>query len=350
MQPNEQKQEIVKSEPLALYMRKPEVLEKFIGLFPDDKTANRYIQSVLILVQTSEPGDYSLQNCSNLSILRGALRAASLRVSLDPALHQAFLIPRNNRKSGKLEANFQLHYAEIRNRAMRTGRYWFINVSPIYEGCEVFENIYNGLHQVKLANGLMTAPGTQDGFISVSEKRGKVIGWLGYFETTKGAKATAYMSVEDIEKHVSKHNPYWASSFGWKNSRATMEQKTVLLALLKKADLGDPTMDEIKNIVDEDEHESDGPDLAAIDALEGHAVEIKAEAQPIEMSEAEARYVDAGEVLTPKGARLADCTDEVLKVAAKSANHPEVAKAAQERLDYKAAKTAEIERNISDLY
>lgn len=245
--------EIVKSEPLHVFLRKPEVVEKFIGLFPNDTAANRYIQSVLILVQSSEPGDYSLMNCSNESILRSALRAVSLRVSVDPAVRQAWLVPRKNGKTGKVEASLQLHYSELRNRAMRTNRYSFINVSPVYEGCEVFENIYNGLHQVKLASGIMTAPSQQDGFVSVSERRGKVIGWLGYSRTTRGAEQTVYMSVADIEKHISTHNPYWSSSKAWKQNRSTMEQKTVLLALLRKSDLGDPALGEVREILSEGE-------------------------------------------------------------------------------------------------
>lgn len=244
---------IVKKEPLEIFMSKPETVSKFIGLFSNEQEVRRYVQSVIILVNSSDPGEYSLMNCTNESILNSALRAVSLRVSVDPAVRQAWLVPRRNKKNGnQLEANLQLHYAEIRNRAMRTNRYWFINVSPVYEGETVMVNVYSGFHQIKLANGLMTSPTQQDGFVPVNQRRGKRIGWLGYFKTKKGEEQTVYMSTEDIVAFVTLHNPYWTSSLSWKNNRDIMEQKTVLLALLRKADLGDPDMAEVKDIINAD--------------------------------------------------------------------------------------------------
>lgn len=241
---------VKQDEPLEEFLARPEIVNQFISLFGSDGPAKRYVRSVAILVSMSDPGEYSLRNCTNLSIFNSALRAATLRVSLDPALRQAYLVPRHNKKNnGALEANLQLHYAEIRNRAMRTGRYSFINVSPIYEGEVVTVNIYSGIHQVILKNGLVTAPTQRDGFVPVSERRGRVIGWLGYFRTTKGAEQTVYMSIEDIIAHVTIYNPSWAGSSSWKNNRVAMERKTVLLALLRQADLGDPDMAEVRDII-----------------------------------------------------------------------------------------------------
>ena len=239
-------------EPLHEFMKRPDVLDKFKGLFPSDYAAKRHIQSVLLLVASAEPGEYSLQNCSNVSVLRSALRAASLRVSVDPAVRQAWLVPRKNGKTGKLEAGLQLHYNEIRNRAMRTNRYRFINVSPVYAGETVLENIYTGLYLVKLASGLMTSPTEIDGFVDVNERRGIHQGWIGYSETIRGARQMIYMSVIDIEGFVTAHNPYWRNSPGWKNNRKVMEQKTVLLALLRKSDLGDPAMSEIRSMLEKE--------------------------------------------------------------------------------------------------
>ena len=268
--------EITKNEPLHIFMRRPEVLEKFIGLFPDDKQANRFIQSVLILVQSADPGDYSLANCSNESVLRSALRAAALRVSVDPAVRQAWLVPRKNRKTGKIEANLQLHYIELQNRAMRTNRYRTINVSPVYEDETVLQDIYSGLHRVQLKNGLITIPGDLNGFVPVNERAGKYKGWLGYSKTVRGAEQTVYMSVDDIEKFVAQHNPYWTTSKAWKENRKVMEQKTVLLALLRKADLGDPAMEEVREIVNEiDPHEDETVDaeiMSDTNATSGSAV------------------------------------------------------------------------------
>ena len=228
---------IEKAAPATLqeYMRQPAVIERFSGLLGNQREAEKYIQSVLIAVTTSENAD--LLECSHVSIARAALRAASLELSCDPAVKQAWLVPYNNRKTNKKEANFQPHYNGLRTLAMRTGRYSVINVSPIYEGSEVFEDVYTGLHVVQLDNGLNTSPEQVSRLRSVSARKGKVIGWLGYYRTTRGMEKTVYMSVEDIQTHIAKYNQYWQKSKAWRDHRETMEMKTVLLALLRTADL-----------------------------------------------------------------------------------------------------------------
>lgn len=250
-----------KTESLAEFLKRPDILERFAYLYPTQDAAKRHIQSVLIQVASSDPGEYSLQNCSHESVLKSALRAASLRVSVDPAIRQAWLVPRKNKKTNRLECNLQLHYAEVLNRAVRTGVYMWINVGPVYEGETVYQDVYSGFHQVQLAGGLMTSPTLGNGFIKVGERQGKVIGWLGYYETMKRAKCTVYMSIEDIVAFISLHNPYWTTSKAWRENRQTMEQKTVLLSLLRKADLGDPKMQEVRQIVN-DEYE---PEAETID-------------------------------------------------------------------------------------
>jgi recombination protein RecT len=350
-----QNTQLAKSEPLQIYMRKPEVVEKFIGLFPNDRAANRFIQSVLILVQTSDPGDYSLQNCSNESVLRSALRAASLRVSVDPALRQAWLVPRFNGKTRSLEAGLQLHYAEIYNRAMRTGRYQVINVSAVYEGERVFENIYTGFHQIALPSEampdglLMTLPSVRSGFVEVGSRKGKEIGLLGYYKTTKGAEKTVYMSIGDIEKHVAQYNPSWQKSKAWRENRKTMEYKTVLLQLLKKADLSDDGLSDIKEIIDAEGQED-------ADTVEGETIESEIDAEPEQEPEQpqqeqqqdapitpeEEAYYNACDMTTPKGATLASLTSLQLEAVSTSTNHPELAKAATIIIAWRNKKRAQI--------
>lgn len=257
------------SEPLAVYIRKPEVIERFADALGNNRRAMVFVQSVLILVQNSDPGEYSLQNCSNQSIVRSALRAITLEVSVDPALRQAWLVPRKNKKSGKIEACLQLHYAEVRNRAMRTGRYWSINVSPVYEGETVMEHPINGLNAIMFPNGNIALPagsraiikGDTDGFVPVNSRGKKVIGWFGFSETTRGAMQTVYMSIDDIEKHVATAQSWGTNTDAWKKHRQTMERKTVLLALLRKEDLGAPELEKVKNVVFEaEEAEYSGED------------------------------------------------------------------------------------------
>ena len=279
------KSDATEEKTLSAYIRRPDIIEKFALVLGNDREAKRYVQSVVLVVETAEPGDYSLQNCTLRSIVRAALRAAVQRVSVDPIDREAYLIPRNitrvvnGREQKVQEACFQFHYQEILNRALRTNRYKVINVSPIYEGTEIYENVYTGLHTLKLENGLMVANESAPVLRKWGESDGKKrIGWLGYYRTTFGMEKTIYMTIADIEKQVHKA-PGGGAGFGWSKFRDTMEMKTVLLALLRKADLKSIEMAAVKNALDsidnaENGEEDGGPDLEKLDALEGEATDI----------------------------------------------------------------------------
>lgn len=308
--------QIVKQETFAAYIRRPEVMDKFALVMKGDE-ARRAVQSVIILYETAEPGDYSLQNCSNRSIVRAALRAATQHVSVDPAEREAFLIPRkvNRMVSGKkeqvLEACFSFHYNEIENRAWRTGIYTHINVSPIFEGTEILENIYTGLHVIRMENGLRVHNQGAPSLRSWAERDNKKrIGWLGYYRTRQGREKTVYMTIADIEKTVAGGNKNWTSSFGWTKHRETMERKTVLLALLRLADLKAPEMANLREALDViDEAETSEVPTGAIEALpeiQGETIEadpidaafplVAVHAEIEEISAEEAAYIQACEV------------------------------------------------------
>jgi len=291
---DEQKQEIVrqekqeKPETLAAYIRRPEITEKFALVLGGNQNAMRYIQSVVLVYETAEPGKFSLKNCTMRSIVRSALRAATQRVSVDPVDREAYLIPRNVKRNGveEQEACFQFHYQEIYNRAMRTGRYVVINVSPIYEGTTVYENIYTGLHVLEMSNGLQVSNESASALRKWGENDGKKrIGWLGYYKMVgrAGNEKTVYMTIADIENQVHKA-PGGGGGFGWSKFRDTMERKTVLLALLKMADLKTVEMDAVKtalDTIDQAESEETGAEITGeLTTIEGYAEEIKAEPAP----------------------------------------------------------------------
>lgn len=228
---------------LATYMKAPAVMERFTNLLGKDGGA--YIQSVLIAVSASP----DLMKCTNESVFRSALRAASLGLSCDPALKQAWLVPynrnvgtRDNPKWIK-EAQFQPHYKGLYTLAMRTGKYWQINVSPVYEGQRVLENTLTGLHAVREENGLVGKPDSFNAaYTDVTVRRKstqKIIGWIGYFKTKKGFEKSVWMSSMEIEDHARKYvkdydkNPNWSDV----EKRPTMEMKTVLRLLLSWADM-----------------------------------------------------------------------------------------------------------------
>jgi recombination protein RecT len=282
---------------ISEFFRNPEILQRFTELL--GQRGKSYVESVLIAVSDSD----SLSACTPQSIFRSALRAASLELSCDPSAREAYLIARNKKvkavkdSAGKIiqperwekRAEFQPHYHGLYNLAMRTGKYWVINVSPVYEGSDVYENTLTGLHTVITENGLPTANAQLSGLRKVSDRVGKrTIGWLGYFKTTKGAEKSVYMTVEEIEKHASIHSPGYANddSLWAKNSkhRGVMEMKTVLISLLKWADMSgkesEKLRDAMKSVDDPAEHSADGEDF-----VDGDASDVTT---PVSRSEAEA--------------------------------------------------------------
>lgn len=230
------------------YMRKPDIVKHFSEVLGNDAQANSYIQSVLILVAT----DDKLQACTPVSIFKSALRAASLGLSCDPAVKQAWLIPYGKNVGTRekpqwiKEAQFQAHYLGLYSLAMRTGKYWVINVSPVYEGQRVLENPLTGLHVVQDRNGFVGEPKAYNpaytALVDVTDRRTKdlkVIGWIGYFKAKKGNEKSVWMSIIDIEDHAKKHVKEYDKNQNWldPDKRRTMEMKTVLRKLLAWADL-----------------------------------------------------------------------------------------------------------------
>jgi recombination protein RecT len=212
-----------------------------------ERGASNYIASVLIAVADS----YSLQKCSPASIYTNALRAATLRLSVDPGVGQAYLVPFGNR------ATLIIGYKGLHDMAVRTNRYRYINVSCIYEGQEVIEDQITGFH--KLAGG---------------RTGNKIIGWIGAFEMLPkfGSYAkTMYMTVEEIHEHGKRYSKsYGKSDSPWQTEPDKMERKTVLRLLLRRWGYIDPADVQLLDELDSEEPINVLPEIATQRAPEIH--------------------------------------------------------------------------------
>jgi recombination protein RecT len=198
------------------YMDAPVVKARFAQIM-GERGASNYISSVLIAVADSK----QLQECQPASIYTGALRAATLRLSVDPGVGQAYLVPFKGR------ATLIVGYKGLHDMAVRTNRYRYINVGPIYEGQEVIEDQITGFHRLA---------GARSG--------NKVIGWIGAFEMLPrfgGYSKTMYMTVEEIHAHAKRYSKsYDRSDSPWQTEPDKMERKTVLRLLLRRWGYIDP--------------------------------------------------------------------------------------------------------------
>lgn len=172
-----------------------------------DKQANGFITSLLNLKQEK------LKGCDDLSVLGGALKAASLKLPIDPNLGFAWIIPYKNH--GRLEAQFQIGYRGFIQMAQRSAQYKKLNVTEIYEG------------QLTSFNPL-----TEEIELDLQNKQSDaVIGYAGYFKLINGFEKMVYWDKEKVTAHARR----FSKSFGngpWKTDFDAMAKKTVLKNML----------------------------------------------------------------------------------------------------------------------
>lgn len=172
-----------------------------------DKQANGFITSLLNLKQEK------LKGCDNMTVLGSALKAASLKLPIDPNLGFAWIIPFKNR--GKLEAQFQVGYRGFIQMAQRSAQYKKLNVTEIYEG------------QLNSFNPL-----TEELELDLDNKQSDaVIGYAAYFRLLNGFEKMVYWSKEKVTKHAKR----FSKSFNkgpWQTDFDAMARKTVLKNML----------------------------------------------------------------------------------------------------------------------
>ena len=202
-----------KYQEIVSYGRSPEVMQSFARLLGRD--APHYVQSAIMAVQAND----RLLQCTPRSIFQSALRAATLRLSCDPVLGHAWLVPyKNNNKDGIYEAQFQAGWKGVQHMALRTGKYRYINVAPIYDGEEVIEDRITGSLNIE---GERKTPK-------------KEIGLIASFALLSGYAKSIYMTFDEMEAHGKKYSKsYNRPDSVWNTNKAAAYHKTILLKLLR---------------------------------------------------------------------------------------------------------------------
>lgn len=187
------------------YANSPEVLESFKRVLGSDKMAQMYVGSVIVAVYNK----HELQECSPKSIMVSAMRAAYLRLSVDPAMKQAHLVPFGG------EATLIVDYHGLTQLMFNTGLYADINVSEVYEGEEV---------KTRRPSSKVEIVGDK-----ISDK---IIGWCAYLLMHNGIEKYLYMTNEECDAHGKKYSKAFNSSkSGWKTDLEKMRRKTALRCL-----------------------------------------------------------------------------------------------------------------------
>lgn len=185
------------------------------------KDGQRFIASIVSAVQANP----SLQECTNQSILSGALLGESLKLSPSPQLGQYYLVPFNNNREGIKQAQFQLGYKGYIQLAIRSGQYKKLNVLAIKEGELIKFDPLNEEIEVNL--------------IQDEEERDKAptIGYYAMFEYTNGFRKAIYWSKAKMEAHAIKFSAGYKAKKGytfWEKDFDAMAYKTMLRQLISK--------------------------------------------------------------------------------------------------------------------
>jgi recombination protein RecT len=255
----------IKKSAIALFSQ-PDVIKDFEPILKGDTES--FIKSAVLAI-LNKP---EILDCSPHSITHAALRSVTLRLSLDPALRQAFLIPRNTKIKARpgvpehyeMTCFFQPHYHGLFDLAVRTRMYRAINVNPVYPNERVFQHTHTGLHYfIQDGTDMLAAPnpditGLKSGMyrdVTDGSTDSKPIGYLAFFQTLDGFKKTVYMTVKEIHTHAQKYAPEaYNNQYGmWKNPKhlQVMEMKTVFLQLTKHMDLSGDKMSYLRGAIQE---------------------------------------------------------------------------------------------------
>lgn len=184
------------------------------------KDGQRFISAIVSAVNTNP----ALQECTNQSILSGALLGESLKLSPSPQLGQYYLVPFNDKNKGKV-AQFQLGYKGYIQLAIRSGQYKKLNVLAIKEGELIRFDPLNEEIEVRLIED------------EEEREQANTIGYYAMFEYTNGFRKAIYWSKRKMEAHALKYSKGYQAKKGytfWEKDFDGMAYKTMLRQLVSK--------------------------------------------------------------------------------------------------------------------
>lgn len=155
------------------------------------KEGQRFVTAIVSAVNVNP----ALQQCTNKSIVSGALLGESLKLPPSPQLGYYYLVPYNDTKTDTKVAQFQLGYKGYIQLAIRSGQYKKLNVLAIKEGeLEAFDPMNE---EIKV--NLMIDKWDE-------REESPTIGYYAMFELTNGFKKSIYWSKKQMIAHADKYS------------------------------------------------------------------------------------------------------------------------------------------------
>lgn len=197
-----------------------EMVKKQIENVVGNKGSQRFVTAVVSAVSNNP----ALAECSNSSIVSGALLGEALNLSPSPQLGHYYLVPFNDKVKGRT-AQFQLGYKGYLQLAIRSGAYKKLNVLPVKEGELIrFDPLEEDI-EVRLIED------------ELEREAAPTIGYYAMFEYTNGFRKAIYWSRQKMESHARKYSKGYAAGKGytfWEKDFDSMACKTMLRQLISK--------------------------------------------------------------------------------------------------------------------
>ena len=208
------KQNEAVSNTVKSFFDKPSVKAKLTELL--NKNAASFTTSVLQIVNSNA----MLNKAEPMSIFNAACMAATLNLPINNNLGFAYIVPFNNKKQKKIEAQFQIGYKGFIQLAQRSGQFARLVSIPVYEKQLVKKDLINGF---------------VFDWNNEPEEKESPIGYYAYFKLINGFSAELYMSKADIDDHASRYSQTFKQGYGvWTDNYEGMALKTVIKLLLSK--------------------------------------------------------------------------------------------------------------------
>ena len=274
------------------FFNSPAVKQKFSEVL--DGNGQQFVASLLSIVTNNN----LLAKATNESIMTTAMKAATLKLPIEPSLGMAYIVPYNrNEKQGNTwvkinEAQFQMGYKGFIQLAQRSGQIRNINCDIVYkEEFLRYDKVYGTLH--------------------LKEEQvdsGEVEGYFASLELINGFRKMIFWKKEKVIAHAQKYSKTYDKQIGdfkpgtpWKTEFDAMAQKTLIKELLSKyaplsielqeaimADNEDSNVNEVKRAKDVTPPESDNlSDLLGAPEETGGVIDQEPENGQMDMLEGE---------------------------------------------------------------
>lgn len=212
-----QNQQVAKPQdkfPIKTLFESPNVKQKLQELL--NKNAATFTTSVLQIVNSNS----MLRNADPMSVFNAACMAATLNLPLQNGLGFAYIVPYQNRKEKKTEAQFQLGYKGLIQLAQRSGQFKRLVAVPVYENQLVAEDPINGY---------------EFDWKQKPAKDERPIGYYAYFKLVNEFTAEIYMTTQEVHDHANRYSQTYRKGYGvWHDNFEAMALKTVMKLLLSK--------------------------------------------------------------------------------------------------------------------